>query len=98
MFHLLQRYIMANEMSRRGWFGIVGGLLAAFGLVPQAKAQAPKIKPPTPSVEYASYPGGTGYSTTSATTYIYDAYKPWTSVGQPIPGTGIRYTYQPPKQ
>jgi hypothetical protein len=80
---------MANEMSRRGWFGIVGGLLAAFGLVPQAKAKAPTIKPPTPSIEYSSYPGATGYSATSATTYVYSGrattkeQKWWRSAGGP---------------
>jgi YD repeat-containing protein len=70
---------MAEEMSRRQWFGLVGGLLAAFGLLPRAPKQSaanklPEVQPTVPSLHYQTYLGGTDYLPRGGTvTYVYDA-------------------------
>jgi hypothetical protein len=89
---------MAQDMSRRGLFSLLGGLLAAFGLVPHAKARPPVPTPPpvtpaVPSLDYASYLGGTGYP--CSTTLVYD---PTRGLAPPIlPGTVTTYTYSYPR-
>jgi hypothetical protein len=88
---------MGKDMSRRGWFAFVGGLLAAFGLVPQAKAKPPAPPSPLPlppnhcSVySYDAVPFVEG----ATTTYVFDASNNLTDVVVPGPhGTVTTFTY-----
>jgi hypothetical protein len=95
---------MADEMSRRGWFGIVGDLLTAFGLAPQAKAnlpvpKAPASQPSLPTIEHSTYLGGTGLPS-HTTTLVYHACDwPRLNPGLPSPDvTFYTYTNQRPQK
>ena len=84
---------MSEGMSRRGWFSVAGGLLAAFGLVPLAKAQvpppSPPVPPPAPPPGRALSGSGSCYVPGSPCTYTYDASSRLTSADEP--GTTMTY-------
>ena len=67
---------MAEEMSRRGLFCIVGGLLAAFGLAPRATAQPlpptlPAAPPAFRPLTWVTYDSGIELTSSHCGTYTY---------------------------
>jgi hypothetical protein len=66
---------MAEGMSRREWWSVIGGLLGVFGLghlQKPAPHPLPSVIPKRPAVGYSSYLGGTGFPRAQVMTYTYD--------------------------
>jgi hypothetical protein len=92
-------------MSRRQWLSVIGGLLAAFGLLPRSPKRPvvnklPEGQPTSPSLSYHTYRGGTNDPPSGGTvTYVYDATSRLLSIHGPIPDrtvTTFSYTLSGP--
>jgi hypothetical protein len=90
---------MAEGMSRRDWWSVLGGLLGLFGLGQFRKAQAMPAPPSAPvppprSLSYSTYLGGTGFVPGQALTLTYDPWGRQTDLDRKI--TTMVYSASPP--
>jgi hypothetical protein len=75
---------MGNDMSRRHWFRIVAGFLAAFGLVPQTKAKPAAFRLRLPS-KWRAFSHDKARFRPGTTTYVYNPAGQLTRVYDPRP-------------